>query len=641
MRQNRADTLLAATGPGVGRPIGDTIAVAILGLSAIAAPIALGASGALTRLALESLMTAAVICWACGDRRPIYLTIAPLLICGLVLLQLVPIPDRLLVNLAPVSAGAWKVAHAGMTDSWGRISVDPAATLTAARRLLIGLATVVAVISLGRSQSQRKQLITAIAISGTIILSLGLVFGPATKNHVLLGFVDLSGPLSANASPSIMPVESAGAGGHEWVTVGRDRYQSDSASVGDGFGTYIYSNHFAGAVTLTLPIALAAWLFVTTGRLADGVRYLPVAFTVAIAAWSVGIRAQSRAGVGSLLFACIALIATVVVQQWPRRVAATVTAAATALFVALSLALLGAFQGIVQNAPPELQAAVDHVLNDARVISAQVALRMFLASPLLGTGLDTYQDIFPRFYQDRFTLFYAHNDYAQILAETGFVGAAILLTMIAALVVRYTRFYREAKGPYRTLNAGPWAALAGIATHSAFDWNLHLPANALLACLVVGLTASSVPNRRNPNARNVRARVPEIIPRAALVIACFCSLTFLARDAVSEMTQRQLRDAIVADRLTSKDPKQPSAEDQLLSAINAGQAIARWDRGNSRLALLIGQANLHIANQTNDRTASEALRGAADQWFQRAKRCCAACRGLPEPVPREHKPETS
>ncbi len=630
------DKMTGATSPTRS----EAVAVGILCASVVLAPLALGSSGTWPRLALETAMTLAVGCWAFSRSISVWLTATPLLVVSLILLQLMPLPDSLLVYLAPVSAGAWKVAHEGSPEAWGRISIDPAATLAAARRLLIGLATIAAVIGLGRYQSYRKKLIAAVSISGALILGLGLIFGHANKERVMLGLFKLAGPLQPNHSPLIMPVESAGVGMADWVTIDWQRYLVDSAAVGDGFGSYIYSNHFAGGVTLTLPVLLAAWLFLTSNRLHNAVRYAGMAVAVVAAAWSVGWIAESRAGVASLVLACITLVAVVVVRPWPRRIAAAMLALNAGAIVLLLVVLLGGVPGVADLVPRAWHAAIVHLLADARTLAVQIAIRMFCASPLLGTGLNTYQDIFPQFYKDTFSLFYAHNDYAQLLAETGIVGTAIAVLLATRLWMLGVRFYREAKGAYRTLNAGPWAAVAGIATHSAFDWNLHLPANAFLACVVVGLSASSVPSRTNLSRNNGNnafswIQIPEYVPQMGLVAACVLSLLFLGRDAISDTTQLQLRQAIVTDRLATKKTDRQAAADALGSAIRAGTAMARWNSGSAPLALLLGQAHFHLASHAGKPAAREALIVSANDWFSRAKRRCAILRGVPEPIPKQ------
>lgn len=616
------------------RPLPESAAVALLGAAAIVAPLALGAAGNWLRFALEATMSLVVVLWAASARRPVLLSAMPVAVAAASLLQLIPLPDGILVRLAPVSAGAWKVALAGDSAAWGRISVDPAETAASIRRLLLGLATVAAATDLARYQIHRKRLVYAIAASGLAILSAGLVFGPANKDRVMLGFVHLAGPIFPHNDPTLMPIESVGAGTTEWVTVAGFRYPVDTGNVGDGFGSYIYSNLFAGGVVLTLPVTIAAWLFATRGRLPEAGRLLAVATLFGAALWTVGPMASSRAGVAALIVAGLALACLVTGPGWPRRVAVVCFTAAVGTILVAFVLLLGPLQHFIPFIPQALRKPLGDILHNARTLAAQVGFRMFFASPVLGTGLGSFAAVFPRYSSDACMLFFAHNEYAQLLAETGMAGAMVAAGLAAELVRRCIRFWRDAPIPYRILAAGPWAAVAGGAIHAGFDWNLHLPANALLTCLVTGLAASSVPTR--PAAWS--ARVPAWLPQGLLILAIVGSLSLLLRDAVTEAGCQALRDAIAADRLAIKDRLPEVDPDLLATAIDRGIATTRWDPADARLHLLIGQASLHLASRTADASRRDELVAQADRWMQTARRHCAICRGLAEPIPPKASP---
>jgi hypothetical protein len=245
--------------------------------------------------------------------------------------------------------------------------------------------------------------------------------------------------------------------------------------------------------------------------------------------------------------------------------------------------------------------------------------------------LDSYRLIFPRFEDDRFGLYYAHNEYAQILAETGLVGALIVAWMLVLLGNRCYRFCRGASGEYRALNAGPWAAVAGMAAHSAFDWNLHLPANAYLACLVAGLAYSSVPPPANGKAQPW-SLLPEWLPRCALATACVAALLYGVRDGGSATKERQLREAIVAARMSGRIPQVRPADEDLAAAIAAGMTMAPWDPGNARLRTLLGQAHLHVAQRASESDSRSQATAVAAMWFQGATSVSAVCQGLATPI---------
>jgi hypothetical protein len=281
--------------------------------------------------------------------------------------------------------------------------------------------------------------------------------------------------------------------------------------------------------------------------------------------------------------------------------------------------------------PPDFKQQAAKLLAAGRAGPAHVALRAFVASPFLGTGLDTFQDVFPRFYADKYALFYAHNEYAQLLAETGLLGVVLLGILVWYLAPKAVRFWRDAPGDYRLLNAGPWAGLVGLTAHAAFDWDLHLPALALLAIVVIGLCASSVPAKK-PTSSSAWG-VPEYVPRWMLVGCCALAVAGMWRDALSETVQRQIREAIVADLLFEKESSRPSAVSKLSQAISVAEGFQRWDSWDANLLVVLGQADLHLARRMPAGAEKAALLGTAARWFQRARLASAMCRGLPESKP--------
>jgi O-antigen ligase len=112
----------------------------------------------------------------------------------------------------------------------------------------------------------------------------------------------------------------------------------------------------------------------------------------------------------------------------------------------------------------------------------------------LGTGLGTYEWA-AMHYQTGFLDYryeHAHSDYLEFAAEIGIPAAALLFAGLWALVVRAARTaVRSSHRSAAILAAGSAGALAAILLHAVTDFNLQIPANALLFCWVAG-TASGV-----------------------------------------------------------------------------------------------------------------------------------------------------
>jgi O-antigen ligase len=96
--------------------------------------------------------------------------------------------------------------------------------------------------------------------------------------------------------------------------------------------------------------------------------------------------------------------------------------------------------------------------------------RLFLDHPILGTGLGTFEIVN-----------HAHNDYLEILAETGMVGGLCCLWFLGVVLLNALKGTAElGESLGSVLNLTGIVACSGILIHSLVDFNLHIPANALL-----------------------------------------------------------------------------------------------------------------------------------------------------------------
>jgi O-antigen ligase/Tfp pilus assembly protein PilF len=126
----------------------------------------------------------------------------------------------------------------------------------------------------------------------------------------------------------------------------------------------------------------------------------------------------------------------------------------------------------------------------SRLSMWSASLKMFRDFPLWGIGLGSWPDIFPRYRSAPWSFYFlreAHNDYVQVLAETGILGFGLLALFFwrcgKMLLSAVDRLSARVFPVYTAL----LSALAAMAAHEFFDFNLQVPANALLFFLLLAL----------------------------------------------------------------------------------------------------------------------------------------------------------
>ena len=117
--------------------------------------------------------------------------------------------------------------------------------------------------------------------------------------------------------------------------------------------------------------------------------------------------------------------------------------------------------------------------------------------PLLGIGPGNFATIFTQYQPPGLASrsMYAHNDYLHFTSEVGLPLVAIVVWMIIAL---YKKGFKKMKNTSRLVRGTTLGSLAGITAilvHSISDFNLHIPANALLFTVLAALVVAPLPNQ--------------------------------------------------------------------------------------------------------------------------------------------------
>jgi O-antigen ligase len=270
---------------------------------------------------------------------------------------------------------------------------------------------------------------------------------------------------------------------------------------GDPFGPFVNRNHFAGFVELTLPAGLALLIF--RGLRRD---MIPLTGLLTIVPIGAMILSGSRGGIVSFGFeiAVLALLARFrKAPEGPRLVALAIVG-----FAALALvAWLGVGQAIERFSTLHK----GDVSLGRRGTMIRGAAHIFFDHPIKGAGVGGLVAVFPRYEvaYDGLVVDHVHNDYMELLAETGILGGLCGLAFLWILIRDARRGFIAEQGHFsRAIHAGAITALCGLLLHSMVDFNLHIPSNVLLFLLNAHL-ATTTPLPSQGAAVRTRKRVRE------------------------------------------------------------------------------------------------------------------------------------
>jgi len=283
---------------------------------------------------------------------------------------------------------------------------------------------------------------------------------------------------------------------------------------GNIFGPFSNRNHFAAHMNMLFGVALGLALSSPGLRnLAlyrdwrDRIEWLSSRsasstalsmFAVVILGSAVGL-SLSR---GAMLSLAVSLGFLGAIIAWRQRTtpgARTRIALLTALIVATIL-WTGSDQVIERLGT--LREVVRNPLEDFRSIITRDTLTAFSVSPFVGWGFGAYRHVLPQFQRPdmSFRWLHAHNDWAELLADGGLIGALLFLLTLRFWVAYIYRRFPHASGTVRQMLVGLLFGLCTIGLHSLVDYSLHKPGNAMLLAALAGMVAAGVHLRRSDRA---------------------------------------------------------------------------------------------------------------------------------------------
>jgi O-antigen ligase len=412
--------------------------------------------------------------------RPFLVTLG-VLVAG-PLLQLVPLPEAVWTMLPGRGFYAETLAAVGAEPARRAWSLLPAATEAALLFLLVPIAVFLA----------------TVASPEPVLRRLVLLFVAMAVVQALLG-------LAQFGTGSALVVVSAQG--------------SDTRSA---IGTYANYNHLAGLLEMALPVALAL-LVANLQRGAAGRprhhhrsrlrRWVAQWFggsmsfhrSALFAAAGVAILlglvfTRSRTGV-TLALVGILLSATLLARR---------AGVERGVGIVAMLAFVGLWLAVEIGLAPVLArfAELDLLENTRWSIFAGTLAGAGEFFPF-GAGFGTYEDLFRRFQPADVPYFvpYAHNDYAEWVFEGGLLGLLLPLAFLALYLRRWPQVLtRDRWSELRFVQVAAGIALLLMGLHTATDFNLQIPANAVYFAFLAGVFfhREATPPPRTARAAHVR-----------------------------------------------------------------------------------------------------------------------------------------
>jgi O-antigen ligase len=267
------------------------------------------------------------------------------------------------------------------------------------------------------------------------------------------------------------------------------------------FGPYVNRNHFAGFAELIIPVALVPLVLGKVRR--ERVFLVALFALVPIVALLLS---ASRGGIVSFVVQMVILFLLLLIRRI--RSAHVLVGGVVVLCAVMAVSWIGV-QRVLQRFS-EIQSM--EVTGRKRAAMREDTWRLFLDHPFLGTGLGTLEIMFPPYdsLYDGKVVDHAHNDYVEALAETGVVGGLCCVWFLGAVLLHSLKGLAELGSSFGSvLNLSGLIACCGMLVHSLVDFNLHIPANALLFFVsahlaVVRLEPSS---SRAPENHSLQGRV--------------------------------------------------------------------------------------------------------------------------------------
>jgi O-antigen ligase len=325
------------------------------------------------------------------------------------------------------------------------------------------------------------------------------------------------------------------------------------------FGSFMVHNHFAGL--MEMGVVLAAGLAVGHARRGGGLTPGALGLVgLSLALAAAHLASRSRGGIlalagGLAILAALATWTTLRGSVRPRQVALAIAIVAV---VVLGFGLAAIPGSARQHLATLLRGTADPS-GALRIDLAADTLRLAVSRPILGWGFGAYQDAVQEFrrWHGELRPVHAESDILELLSEGGLLGMLAAAWVGRLVVAGFADRIRHGRDPYRKgIAVGALAAVGTLCLHSALDFNLRIPSNALTFACLLGLAGAP---RTPPPAQGRRAPAALAALFALLAAASGWRARGATEVAAGEAQVDSNRQVATLDRVVPRHPYEASA----------------------------------------------------------------------------------
>jgi O-antigen ligase len=359
-------------------------------------------------------------------------------------------------------------------ENWRTLSVYPHATRTELLKILSYLGAFLLIINYVDSKRKLMRISTVIVFSGIFVTLLGIAQKVAEAPKIYWFWEPL--------------------------------FKKDASF----FGPFVNPNHFAGYMEMVIPLSIGLFIvkwgnlsrdklrgirefFITVGN-EEGCKFILFSFFIVLMVGALFL-SSSRGGIISFSGSMTFLLLMIIKREKGRQNIFIIIGLLISVF---SLLIWMGIRPLIEEFSSIQDLSRDYDIQ-YRFQNWKDAIKLSRDSPLFGVGLETFSSIFRKYktLELQYYYLYLENDYLQLLCEMGVFGFGIFLWFILSFFRKigsgYSKYEVEGISSVRYISFyGCLTGVIAIMIHSFWDFNMHIPSNALLLSMLLGLAISGV-----------------------------------------------------------------------------------------------------------------------------------------------------